>query len=171
MSEKEHSDPFEDHIESELFDVSKLDLSAYPTEPDPRVRNLLDGLPEPLDYRVWDHYLNHRQQQLCANLSYEMVQRVFRAQYTEEFCNLSDEELIVLLTPIIAATIYAEERLRPDAAFPAFTAARLRARLNEESALQMPPPPPPVPQRGLRDVLCQWRASLIRGFRGLFSVF
>lgn len=171
MNEKEHSNPFEDHIESELFDVSKLDLTAYPTEPDPRVRNLLDGLPEPLDYRVWDDYLNHRQQQLCANLSYEMVQRVFRAQYAEEFCNLSDEELIVLLTPIIAATIYTEERLRSDAAFPAFTAARLRARLNEEPALQMPPPPPSVPQRGLRDVLCHWGAALMRSLRGLFNAY
>lgn len=111
MSEKKRRNPFEDHIESDAFDISHLDDEMH-LQLLPELQALLAELPEELDHRICQEELDERQQTLCAQLTIEMVERVMRSQYAKEVAHIDEDTLVQLLTVPIAAAILAESRLR-----------------------------------------------------------
>ena len=78
MSENQHRNPFEDHINGETFDVSRLDNVPPPNEMDMEIQAFFDSLPKPLNHELWDTELDDRQKTICAYLTTEMVEHVMR---------------------------------------------------------------------------------------------
>ena len=111
MSEKKHRNPFEEHINSETFDVSRLDNVPPPTEMDMEIQAFFDSLPKPLNHELWDTELDDRQKTICAYLTTEMVEHVMRVYYAEELQDLSDDQLIYILTVPVTLAMLAEEHL------------------------------------------------------------
>src|SRR5688572_1038445 len=111
MSENQHRNPFEDHINSETFDVSRLDNVPPPNEMDMEIQAFFDSLPKPLNHELWDTELDDRQKTICAYLTTEMVEHVMRVYYAEELQDLSDDQLIYILTVPVTLAMLAEEHL------------------------------------------------------------
>jgi hypothetical protein len=110
-SDNEQRNPFEDHIESDVFDVSQLGTSFDPTRLDEQIQTLLNTLPQPLDYRLWDEELDDIQKQLCAHLTSAVIERFVRPTYQEELGDLSDDDLLMILTVPLALAMLAQQRL------------------------------------------------------------
>lgn len=111
MSEQDHRNPFEEHIESEHFDVSKLEPGQTHTDLDPALQALLDSLPQPLDYRIWDEELSEQQKVLCAHLAQEIIERVIRPNYMNDMIDMEDNDLLLMLTVPVALAMITQERL------------------------------------------------------------
>ena len=111
MTEDEQHNPFEDHIESEAFDISRLDVRKSAEGLDPDLKALLNNLPQPLDYHLWDEALDERQKYLCAHLATELVDRVIRANHGAEVAELSDDDLLMILTVPVALAMIVQEQL------------------------------------------------------------
>jgi hypothetical protein len=111
MSENQHRNPFEDHINGETFDVSRLDNVPPPNEMDMEIQAFFDSLPKPLNHELWDTELDDRQKTICAYLTTEMVEHVMRVYYAEELQDLSDDQLIYILTVPVTLAMLAEEHL------------------------------------------------------------
>jgi hypothetical protein len=110
MPDKKRRNLFEEHIESEDFDVSELGAFSSLTL-SPQLVELLASLPQPLDYRIWDEYLDERQKLLCAQLTIEIIDRVLREQFSQNVMHFSDDELVYMLTVPVALSILVESRL------------------------------------------------------------
>lgn len=113
MADDKQRNPFEDHIESDAFDVSKLEHQpqAEIGETRRRVKALLDSLPQPLTHDLWDTHLDDEQKRICAHLSIELVERVLKDRYADELQEFNDEQLTYLLTVPVVVSMLAEERL------------------------------------------------------------
>lgn len=111
MSENKRRNPFEDHIESEQFDVSGLDATIDLSELGLRVQDFLDHLPHPYDTELWDGELNDQQKQLCAHLVNALIDRYVRTECEDELGHLEDDELIVLLTTPVAMALLAQQQI------------------------------------------------------------
>lgn len=109
--DNETPNPFEDHIESDVFDVSQLGTSFDPTRLDEQIQTLLNTLPQPLDYRLWDEELDDIQKQLCAHLTTAIIERFIRPTYQEELGDLSDDDLLMILTVPLALAMLTQQRL------------------------------------------------------------
>lgn len=110
MSQNEH-DPFDNHINSESFDVSRLDNAVPPTEMDLEMQTFFDNLPTALNHELWDTELDERQKLICAHLTSELVERVVRENHPELLQDMSDAELITLLSVPVTLAMLAEQRL------------------------------------------------------------
>jgi hypothetical protein len=110
MSQNEQ-DPFEDHINSESFDVSHLDNPVPPSEMDLEMQAFFDNLPTMLNHELWDTELDERQKIISAHLTSELVERVMRENHPELLQDMSDAELITLLSVPITIAMLAEQRL------------------------------------------------------------
>jgi hypothetical protein len=180
-SDNERHNPFEDHIESEVFDVSQLGTSFDPTRLDEQIQTLLNTLPQPLDYRLWDEELDDIQKQLCAHLTSAVIERFVRPTYQEELGDLSDDDLLMILTVPLALAMLAQQRLysppttphtpsNPGAAYPTskVTEAVPRAPRMSENAPERPRFPsnqPTLPQR-MREWARQVTTRVARLFGG-----
>lgn len=111
MSEKKQRSPFEEHIESDRFDLSHLGQLQDAIPPHPLVQRVLDALPAALDHRVYDGKLDARQQAICDQLAYLLVQRSLRQEYAEDLQELTDDELFVLLRTPLAVAMLAQAHL------------------------------------------------------------
>ncbi len=114
MADDKPKNPFEKHIESDAFDVSKLESTSQQTdisEAGRRVQELLDSLPQPLSYELWDTHLDDDQKRLSAHLSLIVVERVLRQHHADELADLSDDQLTYLITLPIVLAMLTEERL------------------------------------------------------------
>lgn len=109
MPDKKRRNLFEEHIESEDFDVGDLGTIGS-LNLSPQLTELLTSLPQPLDYRIWDEYLDERQKLLCAQLTIEIIDRVLRDQFPQEVMHLSDDELIYMLTVPVALSVLVESQ-------------------------------------------------------------
>ena len=98
MPHKNRRNLFEEHIESDDFDVSRLGLTYGMSDLSSQVSELLSQLPRPFDYRIWDQYLDERQKLLCAQLTFEIIDHVIREQHLQETIHLSDDDLVQMLT-------------------------------------------------------------------------
>ena len=111
---KKSQRPFEAHIESRDFDIDPLSPDDAEVTCDalhPRLEELLDSLPQPLDEGnfVWDNLIDDMQDQLRACLSIEIIDRVIRPNFDEWFEDVSDDELSFFLTfPVTLAMIALE---------------------------------------------------------------
>lgn len=113
MADKRPRNPFEDHIESDAFDVSDLSNAPLPDDIDD-IEAFLDGLPHPLTHELWDTALTERQRVICAHLATELVEHVLREQHADDLSEFSDEKLTYLLTvPIIVAMLAERELHKP----------------------------------------------------------
>jgi len=160
MSEKKRRNPFEDHIESDAFDISHLDDELH-LQLLPELQALLAGLPEELDHRICEDELDKRQQALCAQLTIEMVERVMRSQYAEELAHIDEDTLVQLLTVPIATAIIAENRLRVPEPKPASSPLPSVTRFGGRVPAQ-PASPPPVETQNP-----EWAVKLGEFVRGI----
>lgn len=111
MPEKKHRNPFEDHINSETFDVSQLENVPSLSQMAVEMQAFFDSLPRPFNYELWDTELDNRQKMICAYLASEIVEQVLREQYSEELQDLSDEQLTDMLMVPLTLAMLAEEHL------------------------------------------------------------
>jgi hypothetical protein len=109
--EEKRPNPFEDHIESDLFDVSELETVTDDSPLNQQLQRLLNTLPQPLDYRVWEEELDDYQKQLCAYLTNAIIERVWRPNHAEELSDFSDDDLLLLLTVPLSLGMIAQQRL------------------------------------------------------------
>lgn len=139
MPEKKRRNPFEDHINSESFDVSRLDNAPHPNELEADIQEFLESFPQPLNHELWDSELDDRQKMICAYLTTELVEQVIRGQYGEELQDISDDQLVDMLMIPVTLAMLAEERLheKPPSAPPAPTIAQLPV-LGHTSAFGQP---------------------------------
>lgn len=118
MTEDKHPNPFEDHINSESFDLSRLDSSLISGEIELELQQFFDSLPYPLDHTVWENALDERQRTICAHVTLELVDRVLRVHFGDKVRHLRDDELIYLLTVPVAVAMLAEQQLHQQPAAP-----------------------------------------------------
>ena len=115
MPEKKRRNPFEDHIESELFDVSKLEsmapiLDAISLE----IQSFLDELPESLDTESWDDLLDDRQNLIYKNIvTSDRVCDIMRECYEDDLDSMSDAQIKKLLMMPVLLGMLMEEKLHP----------------------------------------------------------
>ncbi|MDQ7036892.1 MAG: hypothetical protein Q9P01_19270 [Anaerolineae bacterium] len=121
MPEKKHRNPFEDHINSETFDVSQLENVSSASQMAVEMQAFFDNLPQPLNYELWDSELNDRQKMICAYLAIEIVEQALRVQYAEELQDFSDVQLTDMLMVPVTLAMLAEERLHEKPQRPAST--------------------------------------------------
>lgn len=159
MSQNEH-DPFEHHINSESFDVSKLDNAAPPTEMDLEMQAFFDNLPNALNHELWDTELDERQKMICAHLTSELVERVMRENHAELLEDINDAELIALLSVPVTLAMLAEQRLHQSQETPELISSQSKSEFFAPSLISNP-----KPSGGFRQWFSQARDFFIRLFR------
>ena len=110
MPENNHRNPFEEHINSESFDLSRLGSIKKRSKMDAEMTAFFEGLPEKLT-DIWDEELDTRQKEITAYISTELAERIMREQYPELLNDLSDAELSYFMTTPVTLAILAEQRL------------------------------------------------------------
>ncbi len=119
MPEKRRRNRFEEHINSDAFDLSKLENLVPPfSEEEHRVLNYLAQLPQPLDESLWETELDEEQRLLCAYLTTELADNVMRSQHSELVEHLGDEELLQVLTLPVVLGMLVEANLHQAASEP-----------------------------------------------------
>ncbi len=111
MPEKKHRNPFEEHINSESFDVSHLGSLKQLSKLDGEMNAFFESLPDNLRDELWDKELDNRQKEITAYLATELAERIMREQYPEILSDLSDGELTYFMTVPVTLAMLAEQRL------------------------------------------------------------
>lgn len=112
MPENKHRNPFEDHINSESFDVSNLvDAVREPSELELEIEAFFDSLPDKLDLTLWDNDLDTRQKIISAHVTTILAEKILREDHADTLEGITDAELIHLLTVPITLAMLAEQRL------------------------------------------------------------
>lgn len=137
MPENERRNPFEDHIESDAFDISQLGAPGDPSRLQEQVNTLLNSLPQPLDYRLWDEELDDIQKQLCIYLATAVIERYIRPGHAEEMSAISDDELLTILHVPLALAMIVQQRLY------------IPPRPVIDALPRLPHPPATIPERPL----------------------
>jgi len=114
MTHQESPNPFENHINSDAFDVSSL---AQRNRTSTRVRELMQSIV--LDDRLVETYLDEEQRTLCHELTIELLQSIIRDRYNEELHHLSDDEIREMLTlPVVVGMLAQQQLVVTDPASP-----------------------------------------------------
>jgi hypothetical protein len=144
-SEDKRRNAFEEHIQSEGFDVSQLGAPNPFVHIRERVNTLLNSLPQPLDYRLYEEELDETQKQLCAYVAEAVAERYIKPTLTEQQQGeVNDDDLHMVVTITVAMAMIAQQRLYiPTDATP------LRPALKPIMPVEVPPPPKPVQRRTL----------------------
>lgn len=117
MPEEKRHDPFQQHIESDAFDVSGLGRGlSLSTVLEQEIREFLNTLPQPLDYELWDNALDEQRKLLCVHLTAELVERVIRPNHNDHVEHLTDDELIYILMVPVTVAMLAERHFNPSPA-------------------------------------------------------
>lgn len=159
MSQNEQ-DPFEHHINSESFDVSKLDNAVPPSEMDLEMQAFFDNLPTTINHELWDTELDERQKLICAHLTSELVERVVRENHPELLESFTDGELIALLSVPVTLAMLAEQRLHHQQTAPELISSQAKTDFLAPSIL-----PNQSTQTSLRQWFSQAKDFFIRLFR------
>jgi len=115
MPDKKHRNPFEDHINSDSFDVSNLGEGSRVAEMGVEISDFLKRLPQPLTHELWDTELDEQQKAISAYLVTELAERIIRELHTDEVAQYSHHELIFLLTVPVTLAMLAEQQLHTPA--------------------------------------------------------
>jgi len=147
MPEKRRRNRFEEHINSEAFDVSQLEnLAPLLADEERNLLEYLAELPQPLDHDLWDTHLDERQRFLCAYLSTELMENVIKAQYPDLVADLNDEDLFQLISlPVMVAMLVEENLHQPPAPEP-----------------EPPPPPEPVAETFVERLGYWWSKTRLK---------
>lgn len=111
MPGKKQRNPFEDHINSESFDVSNLGAVQERSAIDMEMEEFFASLPDELNFELWDKELDDRQKVISAYLATELAERILRDQHSDLLEDHSDAQLIELLTVPVTLAMIAEQRL------------------------------------------------------------
>lgn len=111
MPGKKHRNPFEDHINSESFDVSNLGSVHERSPMEQEMDEFFDSLSSEAGHDLWDNELDDRQKEISAYLATELAERIMRQQHGELVDDFSDAELISLMTVPVTLAMIAEQRL------------------------------------------------------------
>lgn len=109
MPGKKHPDPFEDHINSESFDVSNLGSVQQRSPIEQEMGDFFDSLSSEIGHELWDNELDDMQKEISAYLATELAERILREQHSELVDNFSDAELINIMTLPVTLAILAEQ--------------------------------------------------------------
>lgn len=144
-SEDKHRNAFEDHIQGESFDVSQLGAPNPFVHVRERVNTLLNSLPQPLDYRLYEEELDETQKQLCAYVAEAVAERYIKPTLSEQQPNeITDDDLHMVVTITVAMAMIAQQRLYiPTSEMPN------RPMLKPIMPVEVPPPSKPATQRSL----------------------
>jgi hypothetical protein len=82
-----------------------------PNQLEEQINTLLNSFPQPLDYRLWDEELDDFQKQLCAHLTQAVIERYIRPMHHDDLGELSNDDLMMMLTVPIAVAMIAQQRL------------------------------------------------------------
>jgi hypothetical protein len=162
MSEKNQHNPFEKHINSDSFDVDSLDRTLPRSEMDLEMEQFFDKLPYPLNHELWDTELDDRQKLICVHLATELIDRVMRVYYEDMLDDLSDDQLIFILTVPITLAILSQQRLHKPEAREQKEFVLVPPPLKEEKA---PPPLRSKLRQGINKWLFQAQKFIIHLFR------
>lgn len=111
MPEHTHPNPFEDHINSESFDVSYLGSIQERSDFDLEMEAFLDSLADAIDYSHFDCELDSRQQAICSYLTDTLSRDTLRDQYGDALESVSDMQLRRILTVPVAVAMLAQQNL------------------------------------------------------------
>lgn len=111
MPSKKHRNLFEDHINSESFDVSNLGSAQERSEIEKEIANFFDSLPKEMNHDLWDNELDDRQKTISAHLITEMAERILREEHGDLLEELSDSQLISLMTVPVTLAMLAQQQL------------------------------------------------------------
>jgi hypothetical protein len=161
MREEDGRDPFEDHINSESFDVDRLDESLPRSEMDWEIEQFFDELPYPLNHELWDTELDERQKLICAHLTTELIDRVMRVHHDDTLDGLNDDQLIVILTVPVILAMLAQQRLY----HPKFAELKLPVLVPPALTKEEVIPEPPTFKARMNHWLVQTRDFIIRLFQ------
>lgn len=107
--------PFEDHIESNDFDLNPL-IGAGTNVPHhvlhPRLETWLNTLPHPLITGRWDDQLDDMQKRLRHSLVMEIVERGMLDEFSEQLEGIDEETIKVLLHYPITLTMLSQDYFR-----------------------------------------------------------
>ncbi len=120
MPEKRRRNRFEEHINSEAFDLSQLEsLAPLLAEEERHLLDYLAQLPQPLDHDLWDTHMDEQQRLLCAYLTTELLENVVRERHQDLVEHMSDEDLFQLLSLPVMVAMLVEENLHDTQPDPA----------------------------------------------------
>lgn len=112
---KRNQKPFEDHIESNDFDINPL-IDAGTNIPHhvlhPRLEEWLDNMPQPIAQGKWDDELDNMQKRLRHSLAIELVQRGMLDEFAEQLDGIDDETLIVMMHYPITLALLSQDYFR-----------------------------------------------------------
>ncbi len=111
-SEDKRRNAFEEHIQSESFDASQLAVPNPFVNIRERVNTLLNSLPQPLDYRLYEEELDETQKLLCAYVAEAVAERYIKPTLAEQQqTEVSDDDLHMVVTITVAMAMIAQQRL------------------------------------------------------------
>lgn len=156
-SEDKRRNAFEDHIQGEGFDVSQLGAPNPFVGIRERVNTLLNSLPQPLDYRLYEEELDDTQKQLCAYVAEAVAERYIKPTLSEQQPNeITDDDLHMVVTITVAMAMIAQQRLYiPSSEMP------VRPMLKPIMPVEVPPPSRPAVRRTLWGRIKRRMARLI----------
>ncbi|MEO1289958.1 MAG: hypothetical protein AAFV93_19550 [Chloroflexota bacterium] len=111
MPDNKQRNPFEDHINSESFDVSYLGAIQERSDFDMEMDAFLQSLPENLDHSLYDIELDSRQQAICSYLTHTLSEQLLHDESGEFSEDVREHHLQQLLTMPVAIAMLAQQRL------------------------------------------------------------
>jgi hypothetical protein len=148
MPEKKHRNPFEDHINSESFDVSNLGSVQERSPMDREMQEFFDSLPNELDHTLWDNELDERQKAISAYLTTELAERILRQEHGELLEDISNSQLIHIINVPVTLAMMAEQRLHRIEEHERKTVAAPALSSYDDEYAELPP--------NFADVLNEW---------------
>ncbi|MEL6524522.1 MAG: hypothetical protein AAFQ07_02330, partial [Chloroflexota bacterium] len=114
MPEKQQRNPFEQHINSESFDVSQLGDRLPLSEMDIALTAFFDALPEDLSDAGLHSKLTEKQQIICIHLTAHLLHRIKAAgEYPAWIDDMPENELREFLLLSFSSALLADEALNP----------------------------------------------------------
>ncbi|MGJ3237461.1 MAG: hypothetical protein ACFE0Q_02025 [Anaerolineae bacterium] len=113
MPEKKHGNPFENHINSDSFDVSKLGSVSQRAELERDVQAIIDNLPDTFDQALWDHDLDMRQEAISMYVTNALIERIQREGDPAILADFNREQLAEILSVPVIIGMVAQKQLQP----------------------------------------------------------
>ena len=114
MSKHNHK-PFEQHIESNAFNINPLvDAGTNVTHQvlHPRLEEWLDSLPHPLTIGQWDSELDDMQKRLRHSLAVEIIERGMLDEFAEQLEHIDQETLLLLMQYPLTLAMLSQDYFR-----------------------------------------------------------